>query len=291
MGTGLVDDAGGGELLRFGVFHIAQAEQEAFLLAGGQGDLQPQGGHGGPAGGFAVIGGAVLHRHRFAPAPEPAQEGVPVRVEPGHGGVDGVEGVVVPALPVLGLVVDGAALDLYLTDVPVPLIVGGIVHRVPEAPLHGAVDCETLDFLIIIAQGQLLQLAGAAHGHQAGELGRNTLLLPLEDGVSKAVAAAIAVQRGLGRQEGRAPGHVPVADVEAAAPLIVGHVVVAEAGDAPELGVPIEGVAAAGVGDQGEEALVAQVVDPGQGRIGTGDDIFPGLVVKIAVSHNKPHFL
>ena len=197
----------------------------------------------------------------------------------------------IPALPVLGLVVDGAALDLHLADVPVPLVVGGIVHRVPEAPLHGAVDCETLDFARGVLQRQLLQLAGRAHGHHDGEPGFHALLLSLENGIAEAVAAAIAVQGGPGRQEGGAPDRVPVADIEAAPALVVGRIVVAETGDAPQLGVPIEGVAAAGVGDQGEEALVAQVVDPGQGRIGTGDDIFPGLVVKIAVSHNKPHFL
>ena len=40
------------------------------------------------------------------------------------------------------------------------------------------------------------------------------------------------------------------------------HVVVAVAGDAAQLGVLVEGIAAAGVGDQGEEVLVAEVVDP-----------------------------
>ena len=197
----------------------------------------------------------------------------------------------VPALPVLGLMVDGAALDLHLTDVPVALVVGGIVHGVPQTPLHGAVDRQALCVLAAVAKGQLLELAGGAHGHQAGELGLHALLLALEDGVPQAVTAAVAVQGGLGRQEGGAPGGVPVADVEEPPALVVGHVVVAEAGDAAKLGVPIEGVAAAGVGDQGEEPLVAQVVDPGQGRVGPGDDVFPGRVVKIAVSHGVPLFL
>lgn len=40
------------------------------------------------------------------------------------------------------------------------------------------------------------------------------------------------------------------------------HVVVAVAGDAAQLGVLVEGIAAAGVGDQAEEVLVAEVVDP-----------------------------
>ena len=40
------------------------------------------------------------------------------------------------------------------------------------------------------------------------------------------------------------------------------HVVVAVAGDAAQLGVLVEGIAVAGVGDQGEEVLVAEVVDP-----------------------------
>lgn len=40
------------------------------------------------------------------------------------------------------------------------------------------------------------------------------------------------------------------------------HVVVSVAGDAAQLGVLVEGIAAAGVGDQAEEVLVAEVVDP-----------------------------
>ena len=49
-----------------------------------------------------------------------------------------------------------------------------------------------------------------------------------------------------------------------------------------------DGEATASVADQGKEVLAAEIVDPGQGSFGRGDDILPRFVVKMAEFHSFP---
>ncbi len=47
--------------------------------------------------------------------------------------------------------------------------------------------------------------------------------------------------------------------------------------------VAIEAISAGGVGDDAEEVLAAEIINPRQRRIGTGDDVFTVGVVKMSV--------
>ena len=49
--------------------------------------------------------------------------------------------------------------------------------------------------------------------------------------------------------------------------------------------IPVKAVAAAGVGHQTEEVLAAQIVDPGQGRAGRVDHVFPMHIIKMSEFH------
>jgi hypothetical protein len=64
------------------------------------------------------------------------------------------------------------------------------------------------------------------------------------------------------------------------------RVIVAVAGQAAHPGIPVKAVTARRVGDQTEEVLAAKVVDPGQGRLRGGDDVFLVPVIKISELHN-----
>ena len=107
----------------------------------------------------------------------------------------------------------------------------------------------------------------------------------------------VGVERGLARQEGGGPGldrldivrvGVHEAQVVAAGAVVGRNVVVTVAGDAAQLGVLVEGVAAASVGDEGEEVLVAKVVNLRQ-RGGRGlNHIFLCRVIEMAVAHGCP---
>ena len=103
------------------------------------------------------------------------------------------------------------------------------------------------------------------------------------------MAAGVGVKLGLDRLPGGVPDHGIlagfVAEVESEAFLVQGVVVVAVARDAAQPCVLVEGIASGGVGDQGEEVLASQVVDPGKGGPGGLDHVFSVFVVKVSVFH------
>ena len=111
-----------------------------------------------------------------------------------------------------------------------------------------------------------------------------------DDGVAHAVAAGVVVELGARGLPGRRPefAGVVVAQVDVAPAEIERHVVVAVAREAAQAGVAIKGVAAGGVGDDSEIGLAAEVIDPGQRRVGLGDHVLAVVVVKISVLHPKP---
>ena len=114
LGAGLVDNAGRGPLFLLWVLDIAQQENQAAALAGGQRDVNLVHADRRPAVRHRVGAGTLLDSLGVGVAAPAAQKGVAARVKAVHRGVDREHGVVVAALAVLGLVVDGAALDLDL---------------------------------------------------------------------------------------------------------------------------------------------------------------------------------
>ena len=286
VGVVLADHAGGEEFRLPGIPAVAQHEKEAPLLPGGQGHVQGKARHGRAAVGQKIAGPPVHHRLRGGEGAELSQKGVPVRVVSGDVPVDAVPGVVVPALPVLGGVVEDVPLPLHLAGVQVPLEVGGVVHGVPQAPLHRRGEPEGFLPVRLVFQHRPLDLAGLPDGHEEGQLDGQAVPGGLKDGVAHAVTAAVAVQRGVGGMEGGAPqAAVRLLDVEETSAHVRRNAVVAVAQQALELGVPVEAVAARGVADEGKELLAAQVVDPGQGGGGGLDDVLPPPVVEKAELH------
>ena len=246
---------------------------------------------GRPAAGHGVAACALKDGVRMVKAVERTQEAVAVGVKALDGRVDGVDGVVVAALAVFGLVVDGAALDLHFARGEVALEVGGIVLRVPQAELHEAEQGNLLVPRRAVFQFNLRdQRVCAARDHARLRDGE-AVLFRRQLRVAKAVAALVVVKRRFDRHIARGKDGVPVLDVEVLAARVGGHVVVAVAGDAQHTRVLIEAVSAAGIAHQGKEGLAAQVVDPGRGRVRTDDDVLAGCVVKVTVSHEKTSLL
>ena len=93
------------------------------------------------------------------------------------------------------------------------------------------------------------------------------------------------VQLGLDGLPAGIPHGVAILDVEVAAAVVHGHVVVAVAGHAAQTGVTIEAIAAGGIADDAEELLAAQVVDPGQRSRRGCNHIFPPGIIKVSEFH------
>ena len=281
----LIDHVRGAELLLFGIFRIAETEQDDAPFSGRKLHLQPQYGDRSPAGGNAAEGRSLLHGDRFIPATKTSEERVTVRIETFDRGICRKEGVMVPAFAVFGLVIDGTALCLDLADIPVALEIGLIIHRIPEAPLHAAVDVQVLFFRTLIRQYEFPDLHVGMQRDRNGQFRTDAVLFSLKDRVAEPVPAAVKVKGRPGRQERRAPDRFAVADVEKPPALVGRYVVVAETGDPPQLCILIKTVSSAGIADQRKESFVSQIVCPRQRRIRPRDDVFPCLIVKIAVPH------
>ena len=119
----LVHDPRALPLLRHGVLDVAEDEDEGLLLAREKVHRQLVRADRRPAAGHGVARLPLRHDLRLGEAVPGPQEALAVGVEAGHRRVHRVDGVVVAALAVLGLVVDRRAVDLHLADREVALVV------------------------------------------------------------------------------------------------------------------------------------------------------------------------
>ena len=285
VGAGLIDDAGGGELFLLRVLDVAQTEEDLLFLPGGKVDMDMQRTYRCPAVGDAAAAVPGTDGLRVCRAAVHTAKSIPGGVKAGDGGVGPEHRIVVAALPVLGLVVDGTRLHLHLAGGEVALEVGAIVHSVPQAELHIAEHVQLPGTITAVGQGQAVQLTGIALGHEQLLRGADAVLFTLQNGVAQPVAAAVAVQRRLGGLPAGVPDRAAILDVDVVAVHVQRRAVVAVAGQAAQSGVPVKAVAACRVGDQTKKVFTAKVVDPRQRGLWGGDDIFPACVIKMAESH------
>ena len=245
------------------------------------------GGHRLPAGGHGITHLSGHDGLGILETVVHAQEGFHIGVKAVHRGIHGVEAVVVPALTVLGLVIDHAVLHLHLAGGEVALEVQHIVLRVPQAELHEAGQDHVLRGVGFIGQGNLVHFGVKAHGHEALLGGLQAVLFAGDDGIAHAVTAGILVQFGLNRLPSGVPDRAVVVNIEITAAVVHRHVVVPVAGDPAKARIPVEAIASGSVADDTEELLAAEIIDPGI-RCARGiDDIFPCLVVEMAEFHGN----
>ena len=285
FGGRLVDDGGSLPLFLLGVLAVAQHEDEGLLLARLELYVDAVRRDGRPAGGHGVLRLAGLGHVGIAKAVVQADEALAVGVVAVDGGVDGEQRIVVAALAVLGLVVDGGADDLHLADGEVALEVGHVVVGVPQAPLDEGEEGEVLFLIGLIAELDAGDLGGVAQRHHGGLLADQTVALAGDDGVAQAVTALVLLQVGLDGHPAGRPQVAALVDVVILAAGVGGDVVVAIARQAQQAGVLVKGVAARGVGHQREEILFAEIVDPRVGGIGARDDVLAGSVIEVTVLH------
>ena len=121
--------------------------------------------------------------------------------------------------------------------------------------------------------------------------GGKPLIVAGKGGIAQPVAALIArpVQRKSRGLPAQRPGFAAfvIPQVDIVSGKIKGHAVGPEAGDAVILGRIQPAVAPGVMGDDCSHALGSQIVGHGEGSVGPVDDIFPGRIVKIAVSHGQ----
>ena len=285
VGAGLVDDARGNELLLLRVLDVAQTEQDAVALAGGEGQVNVQRTHRCPAVGNAVRAVTGFDRFRCGGAAVQAAEGIPAGVEAGTRGVGPEHGVVIPALPVLCLMIDSTFHHFYLAGGKVALEIGAVVHGIPQAKLHIAEHVQCAGGSGLVFQRQPVDLTGIAPGHKQLLSGRNAVFFALQDRVAQTVAAGVTVQFRLGRLPARVPDGIAVLDVVVASVLIERRIVITVTGQTQKFCVLVEAVSAAGIGNQRKEVLRSQIVDPRKRSLRACDDILFFRIIKMSKLH------
>ena len=146
VGGILADDAGSQEFPVSGIFAIAEDKHKSPFFAGCKGYIQRQSRHRCAAVGDKIAGLSTQNSLRSCKSPKGSQKMIPVGVVARNGGIHAVIGIVIPPLPVFGFVINCAAFHFQLADVQVPLEIGGVIHRVPQAPLYGSGEAEALGF-------------------------------------------------------------------------------------------------------------------------------------------------
>ena len=247
----LVHDPRALPLLRHRVLDVAEDEDEGLLLARREVHRQLVRADRRPAAGHGVARLPLRHDLRLGEAVPGPQEALAVGVEAGHLRVHRVDGVVIPALPVLGLVVDRRAVDLDLPDREVPLVVRLVVRGLPQAELDEREELDALRRLRGVLQRDPVHLGGRPEGDEVEDLGPDALPLARDLRVREADAALVGVELALHRSPAGGPEVAAVVDVEVAAADVGRDVVVAVAGQAPHARVAVEAVAAARCGRSG----------------------------------------
>ena len=120
----------------------------------------------------------------------------------------------VPALPVLGLVIDGPVGNLHLTGGEVALEVGGIVHGVPQTEFQIGEDRNRLRGFRPVGYGEAHQQAVVAVGDHHFLFGGNSVLFALQNRIAQAVTALVSIQLRLsGLPAGIPHGSVGIAHI------------------------------------------------------------------------------
>ena len=116
-------------------------------------------------------------------------------------------------------------------------------------------------------------------------------VLRIDHGIALAVPALETIIRFHDRLKRRGPVFLRfhVLDVEIASRTVHRHVVVTVFGDAAVAGIFVKGKPAGGLADNSAiPPRVGNIIDPGGGCVGPGDDVFALVVGKVTVFHYAP---
>ena len=268
-----------------GQLPLAQEEEQAHFLAGGQGQPLAQG--GAVVAGFSKAAGQfpALHSHRAAFVMIQADECIP----------QGIEAV--------GLKIGGEELiaELFIKQIVQhrPVLVGGaggvighlkilVVHLdVVVRPFHIGVHAQPPWLVRPAAKPHVPQLHRIPQGDEHRLARLDLPVIAGIGGIGQAVAAGI--RRLVQRLAHRLPGNRPVfprfvvPDIHVMAGPVQRHPVGPEPGHPVVLRRFVERVAARGLVEHRAVVVHADVIGPGGRGVHPIDDIFAAVVVKISV--------
>ena len=163
--------------------------------------------------------------------------------------VDAKEAVMSPALAVFRLVVDRASLYLHLADAQVSLEIVHIIHGIPKTKFHIRKKRNILVPGRIVFQFYVINLTGGVNGNKGKKFCRQIVFGGTEPAVAHPVTAFVGVCRGFGGHCSGIPDGSVVVNVIILSVGIKRNGIIAISGNAQQLCVLVEAVAAAGIGN------------------------------------------
>ena len=187
------------KLLFLRVFHISEQEYIILAFARREFYIYAMRGYRAPAVGYAVAGSACHNLLRISKVVIQAYEGLPVGVESVHRDVHAVEGIVVAALLIFGLMIYDRTVHLDFTSREIALEVLHIGGCIPEAPLGEREEPEAFLGVRGVAQGDLLDLRPAMKRNKEEHTGLDAVLGTCDAGVAHSMTTFVEVKRSLAR--------------------------------------------------------------------------------------------
>lgn len=161
-----------------------------------------------------------------------------------------------------------------------PIHIGGCI---PQAPFGKGEHLEGLRLLRLILECHLLYLSPGVKRNKEEHTCLHTVLASRNAGIVHTVTALVAVEWSLAGLPSGIPHGVAVLDIEIAAAIVHRHTIVSVAGDTPEFCVLVEGIAACCIGDEREEILVSQIVDPRSWGLWIGNYVLAIVVIEMTI--------
>ena len=180
-----------------------------------------------------------------------AEKSIAVGVVSAYFVVHRVKRIVIAAFAVFGFMIYRAVFfpgcNFHLARVIIPLKIGCVVLRVPEAEFHSAVNRERFRRVGIVSDFQNIYFAVVAERYKAGKFRVKAVFSAFKNGVIKSVAALIVVERRSGRQKSRRKYGLFIGDVIISAAVVGGGGVIAIARDSSQFCVAVKGISARSV--------------------------------------------
>ena len=231
-GALLVDDAGAFPFFFLRILDIAEHQDDALRLPGLKLHGELHGADRRPAVGNAVGAAVTENRLRLCRAAVYTDKGVPRGIERIRGAVRPQEGVVIAAFAVFRFMIDRVSGDFHFSRRIIPLEVGGVVHRIPEAEFGVGENINLLFFFPYIGNRYPAEQAGVAPRHQHLLRSQNAVFFALKNCIAQPVAADVGIQLRLDRLPGNIPDFFICFQINMKAILIQGAGIIAVAGDA-----------------------------------------------------------
>ncbi len=153
-------------------------------------------------------------RRQDSPARRKVRETHLCCVKTVDGTVYGIKRIMIPAFPVLRLMINRGTLHFHLAGAEITLKILHIIIRIPETPFHVGKERQLLLLLRPVRQHHPADLTGIVKRDKGQQVGLQPVSLPEKRAVSQSMPAFVGIQRGLGRLPARIPDAVSFMEIE-----------------------------------------------------------------------------